>query len=100
MMAGMIVVKKVLGFRNCYECGGENTRRLIVSAAGDVYSRCFRCGFMEWEWAWGDPIDYLQHLAELYNVSYSELIETIFSPGLSNNKISHLKILTATVLVP
>ena len=62
-----------LGKANCNECGGIGTRTLIIHRRG-VFSECKRCGFVEWEWAPGDKLDYLRYLAEVYEIPYSFIL--------------------------
>jgi len=35
-----------LGYANCNECGGENTKVLLIKERG-IWSKCKRCGFVE-----------------------------------------------------
>jgi len=65
-----------LGHANCNECGGENTKVLLIEERG-IWSKCKRCGLMEWEWQEGDSLDYLVYLANQYHVSYAEIVEAL-----------------------
>jgi len=72
-----------LGKANCNECGGIGTRALVIHRRG-VFSECSRCGFVEWEWAPGDKLDYLRYLAEIYGVPYSLILgalEKVWDPN-------------------
>lgn len=62
----------ILGRRDCNECGGEGTVRLIINRDG-IWSQCERCKFLEWEWTWGDDPDYLSYLARTFNVDLERL---------------------------
>jgi len=65
-----------LGYANCNECGGENTKVLLIKERG-IWSKCKRCGFVEWEWTEGDNAEYLVYLANQYHISYAEIIEAL-----------------------
>ncbi|WP_309492692.1 hypothetical protein [Candidatus Hecatella orcuttiae] len=70
----------ILGSADCYECEGEKTVRLVVDGRG-VWSRCFRCGFTEWEWALGDNPAYLDCLAEKYRVDKEAIVDALEEAG-------------------
>jgi len=63
-----------LGRATCDECGGRKV--LIVNPKG-VWSVCKRCGFMEWEWAPGDSIAYLEYLASRYHLDPHSLLKAV-----------------------
>lgn len=74
-MFGFGRVVRVLGERECGECGG--IVNLAITSRGDILSICRRCGFVEWEWSLGDSLDYLQYLARMYGIDYRELVEYV-----------------------
>ena len=65
-----------LGHSDCNECGGKDTVVLVIRRDG-VWSKCLRCGFMEWEWSYGDSIDYLEYLAKEYHISKKALFSAL-----------------------
>lgn len=65
-----------IGRGNCNECDGEGTKVLIVTRNG-IWSKCKRCGMMEWEWKMGDSMDYLKYLADRYNTTVQRLLEIL-----------------------
>lgn len=65
-----------LGYADCNECEGKNTKVLVIDQRG-IWSKCKRCNFLEWEWQTGDSIDYLKYLAERYNITDEQLLEAI-----------------------
>jgi hypothetical protein len=67
----------VLGKSKCNECE-KGERKLIINEDG-IFSKCFTCGFTEWEWSWGDNIDYLKYLAERYGIDLKILLEKLES---------------------
>jgi len=67
----------MVGKSDCGECGGKGTRTLIIDRVRGVFSKCSRCGFWEWEWTYGDSLDYLEYLAKRYGITYKQLIEAI-----------------------
>jgi hypothetical protein len=67
----------LVGRADCGECGGKGTKTLIVDRHRGVFSKCQKCGFCEWEWTYGDSLDYLEHLAKKYHITYKELIGAI-----------------------
>jgi len=54
------------------------SKRLIVTPRG-IYSKCFRCGMVEWEWAPGDSFRYIEYLARKYQIEVEDLLEAIDS---------------------
>jgi len=66
----------VLGKAYCGMCDSEDSKVLIIRN-GNIYSKCQRCGFVEWEWQKGDSFDYLKYLAERYDVPLEELLKAI-----------------------
>lgn len=67
---------RVLGWSDCEECGCERCRRLVVNPRG-VFSRCWNCGFTEWEWSPGNGLEYLKYLAEKYGIPHKDLVEAV-----------------------
>jgi len=67
---------KIKGSRNCSECGGRDCVELIANGDG-LWSRCTVCGFIEWEWSWGDRIDYISYLAERFKTPVDEIFKAL-----------------------
>jgi len=65
----------MLGQATCNECEGVKT--LEVRGKGELWSRCLKCGFEEWEWLHGDDPEYLNLLAERYGVSVAEIKQAL-----------------------
>jgi hypothetical protein len=65
-----------MGKADCNECGGKGTKVLIIDQRG-IWSKCKRCGFMEWEWQTGDNIDYLNYLTKRYGITTEQLLSAI-----------------------
>jgi hypothetical protein len=62
--------------RDCNECSGDGTVFLYATPNG-LWSHCLSCGFSEWEWSYGDSIEYLSYLAERFRVSEEEIIRAL-----------------------
>lgn len=67
---------RIKGGRDCRECGGGDCVELIATSKG-LFSRCRCCGFIEWEWAWGDSRDYLDYLAERFGTDVDEIVKAL-----------------------
>jgi hypothetical protein len=66
---------KELGKGYCGEC--DSNSKVLIIKKGGIWSKCKRCGFMEWEWQTGDGMDYLRYLADRYNVSLKEILKAL-----------------------
>jgi ribosomal protein L37AE/L43A len=66
---------KIIGHADCYECGQKNAKRLLIIRGRGIWSECKFCGCGEWEWAYGDSLDYLHYLAKKYRVKYEQILE-------------------------
>jgi hypothetical protein len=66
---------KKLGKGYCGEC--DSNSKVLIIKKGEIWSKCKRCGFMEWEWQTGDGMDYLRYLADRYNVSLKEILKAL-----------------------
>jgi len=66
---------KILGKGYCNEC--SNKSKVLIVSDGNIWSKCRKCGFTEWEWRVGDDKGYLRYLAERYNVSLEDILEAL-----------------------
>ena len=66
---------RILGKGYCCEC--ESKSKVLIISNGNIWSKCKKCGFTEWEWHIGDGNDYLEYLAERYNVPLKEILKAL-----------------------